>query len=260
MMLYSANIYIAHKPHGWFRYVKTLTGKTITVRVQPYSYVLDIKQQINDKEGIPVEQQRIIFNGRQLEDGSTLKHYGITDGSILHLVLRLGGRCSTEQENMKLENLNMNKVADIQITSDDFVALLTESLQTYQVSKSVLMVIFEYARCIGGERNFKSFWDELHSAAGRGDIEAADRLLKEGYYVDQWSHSGQQSPMYWAAVGKPDVKMVEFLLINGARRRIRDIISELKGGLNYTVNQLDESARNELINLLSPFIKEDPMK
>eukprot|EP00593_Proboscia_inermis_P003010 CAMPEP_0171296922 /NCGR_PEP_ID=MMETSP0816-20121228/5644_1 /TAXON_ID=420281 /ORGANISM="Proboscia inermis, Strain CCAP1064/1" /LENGTH=140 /DNA_ID=CAMNT_0011770763 /DNA_START=46 /DNA_END=468 /DNA_ORIENTATION=+ len=76
---------------GMELFVKTLTGKTVTIEVEEGESIEDVKAKISEKEGIPPEQQRLIFGGQQLQDSKTIDDYDIGDDSTLHLVLRLRG-------------------------------------------------------------------------------------------------------------------------------------------------------------------------
>jgi len=69
--------------------IKTLTGKSVYLDVEPSHTIAEVKSKIQESEGIPAEHQRLIFSGKQLDDDKTLSDYGVEHQNTLHLVLRL---------------------------------------------------------------------------------------------------------------------------------------------------------------------------
>jgi ubiquitin len=114
-------------PRGGMQlFVKTLTGKTVSIEVEEGESIEDVKAKIAEKEGIPAEQQRLIFGGQQLQDSKTLDDYNVGDDATLHLVLRL----------VRVHQFAASRLC---------VRILTDATLLYSVA--VLVLVLLWIRC-----------------------------------------------------------------------------------------------------------------
>lgn len=111
-------------------FVKTLTGKTVSIEVEEGESIEDVKAKISEKEGIPPEQQRLIFGGQQLQDAKTLQDYDVGDDATLHLVLRLRGGFEAVDEAFVRENFGNTQCTQLSETDRQLMNAFVEASTT----------------------------------------------------------------------------------------------------------------------------------
>eukprot|EP00527_Entomoneis_sp_CCMP2396_P009712 CAMPEP_0198136464 /NCGR_PEP_ID=MMETSP1443-20131203/114_1 /TAXON_ID=186043 /ORGANISM="Entomoneis sp., Strain CCMP2396" /LENGTH=268 /DNA_ID=CAMNT_0043797689 /DNA_START=126 /DNA_END=932 /DNA_ORIENTATION=+ len=124
---------------GMQLFVKTLTGKTVSIEVEEGESIEDVKAKIAEKEGIPPEQQRLIFGGQQLQDSKTLDDYNVGDDATLHLVLRLrggGGLAGYKQVDESFVKAHLSGITDDdRALMNRFVEVSRQSEDSLQTKK-----------------------------------------------------------------------------------------------------------------------------
>lgn len=127
-------------------HIKTTTGKSIYIKINPINTILQLKKQIYLQEDVSLESQRIIFGGKQLDDHHTLCHYNITNDAMLHIILRLrGGMFHKSSSRADFVSLNYSNKMERGLSMLDYMKR--------ESSRKMVLILEEFEEMLKNTKN-----------------------------------------------------------------------------------------------------------